>query len=77
MDRYVAIFTEGSFETIERFGSSSYAQFYAHGVVCGANLYGAGSCTAYVMPDEESGMREIESANEVKRALDAIAKEAK
>ncbi len=65
----VLLFAENSFEHVTSLSSKDRAEAFAIGVVEGANFYGAGSCGAYVMPDEEAAMRSEESAPEVERAL--------
>lgn len=67
----VAIFAEESFEEVEDMSDIYQARAFARGVSRGASFYGAGSCSAYVLPEELDEMREHEPAEEVERALKA------
>ena len=64
----VAIFTEGEFSSIERQPSLEAAHAFARGITFGANLYGAGGCAAYVLPEEDNEMRGSKSPNECAKA---------
>lgn len=70
---YILIFTEGDFERVETQTSQDLALAYSIGVMDGGGLYGAGSCGSYVMPIEESDMRAEEDAEQVERAMTALA----
>lgn len=71
----VLIFAESYFK--ERVDAPTFtaANAFARGVSRGAGYYGAGSCSAYVIPDDVKDMREFEPAEEVERALSCEAYE--
>jgi hypothetical protein len=68
----VLLFAEGQFEHVEMQPTAAEARAFASGVGTGAGFYGAGSCNAYVMPDDEASMREQEGPEESERALSAL-----
>lgn len=69
----VIIFAETYFEEAYDYSTILEARAFARGVSCGGNLYGAGSCHAYVLPEDEEEMREQETPQEVERALNSLA----
>lgn len=71
--RLVVIFTEGEFNSIQKLESLSEARAFVQGLHIGANLYGAGSCRAYVLPEEDKDMSACENAKEVQKALESLA----
>lgn len=77
METWVAIFTEGEFTELSKRPGRDNAQGFAAGVTCGSGLYGAGSCRAYVLGDEndEKEMRERHPEDEVESAYAALARE--
>lgn len=69
----VLVFTEGEFEIVlEKPWTLEEASAFAQGAGFGAGYY-AGSLAAYVMPRDETEMREREKPDEIKRALAAKA----
>lgn len=72
---YIILFAEEAFERIERKASLAEARAYSDGLTDGANLYGAGGCAGYVMPDDEDEMRDEQEPEEVERALEALREE--
>ena len=73
MSIMILIFAERSFERIEARLTTALAHAYSDGVTAGSDLYGAGSCGAYVMPDDEDDMREFERPDQIERAMVAMA----
>lgn len=65
----VCIFAEGAFDRRCDYATKEEAQAFAWGVTVGSSLYGAGSCTTYVLPDDEAEMLKHERSEEVARAL--------
>lgn len=63
----VVVFAEGMYEQTYAFDTISEARAFAHGIRCGAQLC-AGTCTAYVLPEDEAEMRTHENAVEIERA---------
>ena len=50
--RAIVVFTEGDFEEACTRPTLVEARAFAEGVEAGASFYGAGSCSAYVLPDD-------------------------
>lgn len=75
----VAIFTEGEFAGIHVHGDAHHteecADSYADGVRRGSNLYGAGSCDAYVLPRDTADMRADQPGAEFECAMEAYAED--
>ena len=69
----VAVFCEDDFERIEQCESVEYARGFCGGFCDGAEAYGGGSFGAYVLPENESAMREDQGAPAVEKALRAAA----
>lgn len=69
----VIVFAENSFEEIYDYTTLLEARAFARGVACGGNMYGAGSCAAYVLPEDEEEMYDCETVSEIARAMDALA----
>lgn len=67
----ILIFAEGAFEQINHKNTLDEANAYASGVRDGAGLYGAGSCTAYVMPNDKDDMERDEQPDAVGKAIAA------
>lgn len=65
----IFIFTEREFDQICTRPTLEEARAFAAGVSAGAGLYGAGSCGVYVMPEDESEMKESETEDEIARAM--------
>lgn len=70
---HVLIFIEGFFDHIATRTNPAEALSYSIGFLDGAHQYGGCSCGAYVMPVEEEDMRENEKADEVEKAMAAMA----
>jgi len=70
----IVIFSEGDFDHVTEQSSESQAAAFALGISEGAGLYGAGSCSAYVMPGDTEEMRKNENAEQVRRALAGLDK---
>ncbi len=56
--RAIVVFTEGSFEKTFTRPTLAEARAFADGVGVGASYYGAGSCHAYVLPEDSGEMAE-------------------
>jgi len=69
----VAIFTEGEFAGAEPHQTEECADSYAEGVRRGADEYGAGSCSTYVLPRDTADMRHDQEALEFNAAMTAYA----
>jgi hypothetical protein len=67
----VVIFAERYFELAVGYPTKTEARAFASGVGQGASFYGAGSCGAFVLPDDEAEMREFEKPEEIEKALRA------
>lgn len=65
------MFAEGYFEDRREFESVAQARAFAAGALYGAGKYGAGSCSAYVVgdDDDEREMRKYERPEEVACAV--------
>jgi hypothetical protein len=64
---HVVVFADGTYEQTYVFETIPEARAFALGVRCGAQL-NAGTCTAYVLPEDEAEMRTHENAVEIERA---------
>lgn len=67
----ILLFAEREFREATSQPTIELARAYCDGAVRGASFYGMGSFGTYVMPDDEEDMREMESAEEIERALRA------
>lgn len=67
--KFVACFAEGEFEVVVGPFEMARARGWIDGFFQGAGSYGAGSPSAYVLPDEAAEMRSEECEDEVDRAL--------
>lgn len=65
----VAVFAEGEFDHIVDLPSLEQAEGFCTGLQAAANLYGAGSCHGYILPDEHEQMLENESEGEAAKAF--------
>ena len=54
--RAIVVFTEGDFEEARTRPTLAEARAFAEGVETGAGFYGAGSCAAYVVPEDDAAM---------------------
>jgi hypothetical protein len=66
--REVWIFTEGFFELKKQLPSLVEARAFAAGVAVGGGLYGAGSISVYVLPEDDAEMRSQEADDELAAA---------
>jgi hypothetical protein len=66
---HVACFAEDEFADIEHFATVAEGRAFASGYASGAGQYGAGSCAAYVLPDQEHEMKAVEKEEQWKLAL--------
>jgi hypothetical protein len=71
---YVATFTEGDFDELHEHDDVRGACGFARGFTVGARAYGAGSCAAFVLPDEERDMRESQDDEAADEAMAAYVK---
>jgi hypothetical protein len=65
----VLMFAENGYEESETFPTKAEADAFANGVSTGANFYGAGACSGYVIPGDERELKESESTDEIRRAF--------
>ena len=68
----VLVFAEREFSDSYTKQTYEEARAFASGVSVGGSLYGAGSCCAYVLPNDKDEMEEWEDADEVARAMSAL-----
>jgi len=54
--RAIVVFTEGDFEDVFTRSTLAEAHAFAEGIAEGAGYYGAGSCKAFVLPDDEGAL---------------------
>jgi hypothetical protein len=73
--RVVVVFTEGDLEEVHVRESLADAQGFAAGVRTGADYYGAGSCKAFVWPEDKDEARGELRASDYEEA-DARAEQA-
>lgn len=74
MQQLVVVFAEGSFKNVFEEASKAQAISFTSGISLGAGYYGAGSCTGYLFPEDETEILQIEGADELERAREAVAK---
>ncbi len=74
MKHYVLVFTEGVYVDTASYDTHEAADAYCDGLIDGANHYGAGDVSAYVMPQGEESMVEDQPADEVALARAALEK---
>ncbi len=63
------IFAEDSFEIAVTIMDEQYFEAFLDGLSQGAQLYGAGRCTAYLWPRDEAEMRRDENPATVDAAI--------
>lgn len=54
--RAIVVFVEGCFEDVHLRATLAEARAFSEGVSVGAGCYGAGSCQAYVLPEDSAEM---------------------
>lgn len=70
----IAVFCEGSFDTIEKAPTKEWALGFCAGFAGGASTYGSGAFGVYILPEDEAEMRENEDDGEAVKALAEAAK---
>lgn len=70
--RVIAVFAEDSFEAVFTKPTLLEARAFSEGVSVGSGYYGAGSCTGYVLPDDQASMVLDEEPAEVSRCVRAM-----